>query len=42
MKALRLEAWQSPAVLPYIDRPVPGRGDVEGRAVVVPNEEYRP
>jgi propanol-preferring alcohol dehydrogenase len=28
MKALRLEAWQSPAVLRDIDRPVPGPGEV--------------
>ena len=28
MKALRLEAWQSPAVLREIDRPTPGPGEV--------------
>jgi hypothetical protein len=49
MKALRLEAWHSPAVLGGLDVPAPGRGEVpvqvggiDGRAVVVPNAEYRP
>ena len=42
MKALRLEAWQSPAVLCDIDVPGPGEILVQVGRVVVPNEEYRP
>ena len=43
MTALRLESWHSTPVLRQVDvYDRLRRGEVDGRAVVVPNVEYRP